>query len=277
MRLWGYGEVVVCRLSGRFAGLCATVVALVLVSSGAGATGVAVRVTPAVGVPGTTFVVSFVAPKRTGVVGSIRLRDELDVETTSGVAGCLDRASVFVPDARQGQRVSVRLDPAAFGERWCSGVFRGRLLELQSIVCPRGMMCPTYVRIRTIARFSLSVRRSSSGDDMTPPLFAGLQRAFACTPGPQRPRQTTPFWLSWQPASDDSTAAAGIVYDVYFASRAGGEDFTRPTWVTAPGATGFRTPGLPSHASAFFVVRARDAAGNEDRNSREVAGIDPCV
>ena len=48
-------------------------------------------------------------------------------------------------------------------------------------------------------------------------------------------------------------------------------------WPRPPGATRFRTPGLPSHGSAYFVVRARDAAGNEDRNSREVAGVDPCL
>ena len=36
-----------------------------------------------------------------------------------------------------------------------------------------------------------------------------------------------------------------------------------------------RTPGLPSHGSVYFVVRARDAAGIDDQNSHEVAGIDP--
>jgi len=252
-------------------------VALVLVPSGASAVGVAVRVTPAVGAPGTTFVVSFVASRKIGVVGSIRVRDELTVEMASPVAGCLERASAFVPDANRGQHVRARLDPVASGGRWCLGLFQGRLLELQTAVCPPRVLCPMYVRVRTIGRFSLVVRRAAEGADVTPPVFAGLQRAFACTPGPRRPGETTPFSLSWQPASDDETATAGIVYDVYFANRPGGEDFAQPTWTTAPGATGFRTPGLPSQASAYFVVRARDAAGNEDRNSREVAGVDPCL
>jgi hypothetical protein len=34
---------------------------------------------------------------------------------------------------------------------------------------------------------------------------------------------------------------------------------------------------LASHGSFYFVVRARDAAGNEDRNTIEVHGSDPCV
>ncbi|HUZ82088.1 MAG TPA: hypothetical protein VMU73_07560, partial [Gaiellaceae bacterium] len=272
LRFWEYGVIVVCRRLGRSAALLTTAVALVAASPGAGAVGVAVHVAPAVGGPGTTFVVSFVAPTRTGVNGSMRLRDELSIETTPAVGRCLDRATQFVPAAHGGQAMRVRLDPVVFGGRWCVGVFRGQLLELQTAVCPPGAFCPTYVRIRTIARFSLVVRRIAPGGDVTPPQFAGLERAFACTPGPQRPGETTPFSLSWQPASDNRTPAAGIVYDVYFASRAGGENFSRPTWTTQPGATRFRTPGLPSHASAFFVVRARDAAGNEYGNSREVSG-----
>jgi len=248
----------------------------VAASPGAGAVGVAVHVAPAVGGPRTTFVVSFVAPTRTGVIGSTRLRDELSIETTPA-GGCLDRATQFVPAARRGESMRVRLDPVVLGRRWCAGAFRGRLLELQTPVCPPRALCPTYVRSRTLGRFSLVVRRAAPGGDETPPVFAGLERAVACTPGPQRPGETTPFSLSWQPASDNRTPAAGIVFDVYFASQAGGENFSRPTWTTPPGVTRFRTPGLPSHASAYFVVRARDAAGNEETNSREVAGVDPCL
>ncbi|MHB8468306.1 MAG: hypothetical protein ACYDCH_00915, partial [Gaiellaceae bacterium] len=65
--------------------------------------------------------------------------------------------------------------------------------------------------------------------------------------------------------------------DIYVATTPGGENFSQPTWTTVPGATSFRTPGLPSHGDAYFVVRARDAAGNEDANTREQKGVDPCV
>jgi hypothetical protein len=251
---------------------------LSLASVGAGSVGVAVRVEPAVGGSRTTFLVSFAAPVRTGVVGSKRLRDELSVVTTSAAGGCLAQASALVPDARRGQQMRVHLDPERLGGRWCAGVFRGRLLELQTAVCPPGTLCPTYVRIRAIGRFSFVVHRSTpTGTDVSPPNFAGLGTAFSCTPGPQRPGETTPYNLSWKPASDDTTATAAIVYDIYYATRAGGEDFAKPSWTTPPGAISFRTPGLPSHGSAYFIVRARDAAGNEDRNSHEVAGIDPCL
>jgi hypothetical protein len=113
--------------------------------------------------------------------------------------------------------------------------------------------------------------------DITPPKFAGLQSAFACTPGPQSPGETTPFNLSWEAATDDVTPSSLIVYDVYLATTSGGEDFSQPTWVTPPGVTGFQTPGLPSHGSFYFVIRARDQAGNEDANTVEVHGSDPCL
>jgi hypothetical protein len=108
-------------------------------------------------------------------------------------------------------------------------------------------------------------------------VFAGLERAFACTPGPQRPGETTPFNLSWQAATDDDTPSSKLVYDVFMSGTPGAEDFAHPSWTTAPGATSFRTPGLPSHAAVYFVVRARDESGNEDRNRVERPGVDPCV
>jgi hypothetical protein len=113
--------------------------------------------------------------------------------------------------------------------------------------------------------------------DTTPPEFDGLQQAFACTPGPQRPGQTTPFNLSWQAASDNVTPPSLIVYDIYLASTPRGEDYSAPTWTTSPGVTSYRTPGLPSHGSFYFVVRARDQAGNEDDNAVEQHGSDPCL
>jgi hypothetical protein len=67
------------------------------------------------------------------------------------------------------------------------------------------------------------------------------------------------------------------VYDIYEATRAGGESFASPTWTTAPGATVFRTSGLASHGTFYFVVRARDPAGNEDANTVERRGVDPCL
>lgn len=259
------------------AGLLAAVASvLVLAQAGpAASAGAPVRVTPTAGPPGTIFWVSFVSPDRTGVIGSVRLQDRLRATNAQGGKDCLARIDATAPPVRRRQRVRVRLDPLLEGGRWCPGVYRGTVLELQTAVCPRNEPCPSYVVVRRrIGHFALHVRTSS---DRTPPTFAGLARAFACTPGPQRPGQTTPYTLTWQKASDDVTPPSRIVYDVYFSTTPGAESFAKPTWTTAPGATSFRTPGLPSHGAAYFVVRARDAAGNEDANVREQKGLDPCV
>jgi hypothetical protein len=256
-------------------------VLLVLLFAHAGLAGgeaVRIAVTPAVGGSGTIFVVSFRAPVRTGVVGSVRLRDLLTAMPAPTSTGCIGNVSVPVPDAHRGAMVRVRLDPTALGGRWCAGTYHGKVIELQTAVCARGVACPTYVRlVGAVGRFSLIVRRARVGGDRTPPVFAGVTRAVACTPGPQRPGETTPYTLSWHAASDNVTPAADIVYDIYFSTTPGGEDYTRPAWITAPGVTSFRTPGLPSHGDAYFVARARDAAGNEDANTNEQRGIDPCV
>jgi hypothetical protein len=254
----------------------AAAAALVLAHAGSAEShGTPIRVRPAAGEPGTAFVVSFTSPDRTGIRGSTRLRITLSATSAQAGADCLAGVDATAPRARRGQRLKVRLDPLLHGGRWCPGTYRGTILELQTAVCPAGKPCPTYVLVkRRIGLFALRVRASG---DQTAPAFSGLERAVACTPGPQRPGQTTPYTLSWQAAHDDVTPAAGIVYDVYFSTTPGGQNLSKPTWTTAPGATSFRTPGLPSHGDAYFVVRARDAAGNEDGNAVEQKGLDPCV
>jgi hypothetical protein len=243
-----------------------------------------IHVSPAAGGPRTVFTVSFRAPDRTGVVGSLRRFDQISasVPPAAGSGGCLTTLDATVPAANRGSRVVVRLDPHDHAGRWCVGTYRGQIEELAGPVCKPGLACPAFVALLgTIGRFSFEVRSAGAAPrpsaDRTPPSFGGLQRAFACTPGPQRPGQTTPFTLSWQAASDNVTPSSQIVYEIYLASAPGGERFSAPTWTSAPGATTFRTPGLPSHGSFYFVVRARDAAGNEDGNTIERHGSDPCL
>jgi hypothetical protein len=259
----------------------ATLAVAVCFAAAAGARGhLVAHVSPRVGLPGTRFVVSFVSPVGTGVIGSIRLRYLLTAASTSPGQSCLAQITSPVPDGRRGRQVRVALNPKTLGGQWCTGTYAGKVSLLQTAVCPHGVACPTYVRVRgSIARFSLSVRGPipPPGGDLVPPNFSGLERSFACTPGPQRPGETTPYTLSWQPASDNTTPTSDIVYDIYYATTAGSEDFTHPTWTTPPGATSFRTPGLPSHGDGYFVVRARDTAGNEDTNTHEQKGVDPCV
>jgi hypothetical protein len=244
-------------------------------------------VTPLTASLNTVFVVSFRAPERTGLYGSSERHDLLTASAPASKAGCIRMLDVRVPDARAGANVRVTLAPRRLGGHWCTGTYHGRIEEVQTAVCPRGRLCPTYVLVRgTVGRFVLKVSGESSagspthplpaGADRTAPSFAGLQHAFACTPGAQRPGQTTPFTLSWQAASDDVTPSSQIVYDVYMATTPGGEGFSTPTWTTPPGVVGYRTPGLASHGTFYFVVRARDGAGNQAHNTIEQHGVDPC-
>jgi hypothetical protein len=112
--------------------------------------------------------------------------------------------------------------------------------------------------------------------DTTPPTFAGLQSATTCIPGPVGGDRTSVFRLRWSAAADDVTPERGIVYDVYQATAPGRESFSAPTYTTAAGATAFVTPELPSSSEYYFVVRARDAAGNRDSNRIERQGVNLC-
>jgi hypothetical protein len=112
--------------------------------------------------------------------------------------------------------------------------------------------------------------------DDSPPVFAGLQSATTCIPGPIGSGTTSSYHLAWEAAADDFTPSSEIVYEIYQANKAGGEDFMSPTYATAPGATSFDTPKLPSGDAFYFVVRARDQAGNEDSNTREREGQNLC-
>ena len=113
--------------------------------------------------------------------------------------------------------------------------------------------------------------------DRVPPTFAGLRSAVTCIPGPVGGGRTSSFQLTWAAAKDNVTPSNRIVYDIYEARAAGTESFSRPTYTTRRGATKFTTPPLSSTETYYFVVRARDAAGNRDHNRRERPGRNLCV
>jgi hypothetical protein len=113
--------------------------------------------------------------------------------------------------------------------------------------------------------------------DHTPPTFASLKSATTCIPGPIGPGRSSSYHLRWNPATDNVTPSSKIVYDVYQAGKSGGENFSKPTYTTRPGATSFDTPPLPSTKAFYFVVRARDRAGNEDHNRVERRGVNLCL
>jgi hypothetical protein len=114
--------------------------------------------------------------------------------------------------------------------------------------------------------------------DRTPPLFVGLESATTCLPGPAGgPTRSSAYNLKWSPARDVVTPAGELVYDVFQASVPGTESFSMPTYTTPPGATTFATPPLPDDQPYYFVVRARDRAGNRDSNRVERLGANLCL
>jgi hypothetical protein len=113
--------------------------------------------------------------------------------------------------------------------------------------------------------------------DRTPPVFAGLRSATTCIPGPVGGERTAVYHLRWSAARDAVTPGNRIVYLIYLAPSSGAESFATPTWRTRPGVTSFATPRLSTVQEHFFVVRARDAAGNHDHNLRERRGANLCL
>ena len=113
--------------------------------------------------------------------------------------------------------------------------------------------------------------------DHAPPSFAGLKSATTCIAGPIGGGRTASYNLSWDPATDNVSHSQKIVYDVYQANTSGGEDFSTPTYTTSAGAISFTTPQLATDKYFYFVVRARDQAGNSDSNTVEREGQNLCV
>ncbi len=109
------------------------------------------------------------------------------------------------------------------------------------------------------------VKAASPGADGNPPAFEGARSAEAAGSGV--------VTLKWEPAQDDLTPAAAIVYLVYVGDETG-IDLTIPAVITRPGATQVDVPGLFKGTTQYrFVVRARDAAENQDANANTVTSL----
>ena len=98
----------------------------------------------------------------------------------------------------------------------------------------------------------------------TPPTFAGITSIDSVT--------DTTVTLHWSAATDDSTAAADIVYDVFVSPSLGGEDFAAPV-LTTKGVTSAVISGLAPSTKYYFVVRARDASGCVSTTVKEASAI----
>jgi hypothetical protein len=125
--------------------------------------------------------------------------------------------------------------------------------------------------------FVISPPAEAKQTDKIPPSFAGIKSATTCIGGPIGGGRTSSYNLSWDSATDNVSPSKKIVYDVYQANTSGGEHFATPTSTTPAGATSFTTPPLATDQTFYFVVRARDQAGNSDSNTVEREGQNLCL
>jgi hypothetical protein len=81
--------------------------------------------------------------------------------------------------------------------------------------------------------------------------------------------------LSWAAATDDHSAADKIVYLVYQSDKSGGQDFTTPTLTSKAGVSSLPITDLELSKTYYYVIRAKDEAGNIDKNTVEVKAVLP--
>jgi alpha-tubulin suppressor-like RCC1 family protein len=108
------------------------------------------------------------------------------------------------------------------------------------------------------------------GADQVAPVFGGVVSAEALG--------ETEVLLTWDGAEDDASSQDGIVYEVCVSERRVAKGGCQP-WVigdeSAPGVVEHVVAGLEPNTRYFFVVRARDEAGNVDGNLVEATALTP--
>jgi hypothetical protein len=114
-----------------------------------------IRVSPASGHRHSHFVVKFTAPEKTGAVSGTTRRYQVGAATPQK-QGCVATANKSVGASRAGARVSTTL--TAVGGRWCTGTYKGKIIETVMPRCGIGKVCPAYIGIlRTVGTFKFRV------------------------------------------------------------------------------------------------------------------------
>jgi len=91
--------------------------------------------------------------------------------------------------------------------------------------------------------------------DALGPIFAGIESATG---------SDSSVALGWSAATDDSPP---ILYNIYRSPTSGGQDFGSPLATTT--AVGYLDESVANGTAYYYVVRAQDAAGNEESNAVE--------
>ncbi len=109
-----------------------------------------------------------------------------------------------------------------------------------------------------------TIERSDKTPEGVPPIFKGATQAIA---------KGDSIKIYWAPATDNVTEQANMVYDVYESKTKGGEDFSQPTYTTVAAAITYTAKTLSPNTRYYYVVRARDTAGNTDTNTVEQTAL----
>ncbi|MDH5720990.1 MAG: hypothetical protein OEZ13_10335 [Spirochaetia bacterium] len=99
--------------------------------------------------------------------------------------------------------------------------------------------------------------------DTSPPIFSGIMSAVSVN--------NTAIDVYWTPASDNITESSSIVYEIFIARTSGGQNFSSRGIASQPGALSYSFTTLLPNTTYYFVVRARDIAGNISINTVEKA------
>ncbi len=109
-----------------------------------------------------------------------------------------------------------------------------------------------------------TIERSDRTPEGVSPVFKGATQAIA---------RADSIKIYWAPATDNVTEQANMLYDVYESTKKGGEDFSKPTYTTEAAAITYTAKSLAPNTRYYYVVRARDVAGNSDSNTVEVTAL----
>lgn len=134
---------------------------------------------------------------------------------------------------------------------------------------PRGSSPLSDSKIQLIRTWiEEGAQRSAATDDTEPPQFGGATSAVAIS--------STEIDVFWDAAVDNRTASESIWYSIFVATDSVLHDFLQPS-LEVTGALTARVDNLEPATHYYFVVRARDEAGNLETNLFEVSAttLDP--
>jgi hypothetical protein len=117
-----------------------------------------------------------------------------------------------------------------------------------------------------ISSYNVSASITSTGPDIAAPTWPGGTAGVNTV---TRLAGNTSAEVTWFQASDDVTAQNEILYNIYY-STTQGTVFSGGVKTTQTGTLSKQISGLLPDATYFFGVRAKDATGNTDNNTRTV-------